>query len=98
MSAEEKCLEILKIRDQVAPIFRPKVIPRGFDDNGLQSLCKTKEQRRELEACIEEYSSKITKCSVSGVSLADGPSFFCTEWAFNPEDKTITLSRLLVRF
>lgn len=97
MSAEEKCIEILKARDLLAHNLKPHVLPRGFDDRSLMSLCKSKEHKLELGSCIQEYEHKISSCSICKSDKEDDKPFsFCTEWAINPEEKTIQLFRLLV--
>ena len=98
VSVEEKCEQLWKLLKDKAPVLRPKIIVRGYDDDQLGALCRSEEQREELEAALDKFarSKKGQRCSCCGESVLEGGGTFASEWDFDFTKKRQILTRMSV--
>lgn len=99
VSVETQCEKLWEQLKSKAPVLRPKIIARGFDDDQLLGLCKTEEQKEALEAALERHSSgkKGTHCSSCREVITEGGGIFASEWQYDFNSKLQILHRLAVR-
>lgn len=98
-SIEDKCAQLWSLLKQKAPVLRPKIIVRGFDDDQLLALCLNSSQTDALESALDKFTnSKRGKCcSVCQESVAESGGTFASEWDFDFDKKAQILTRLSVR-
>lgn len=96
MSIHERCTEILKCIQSIAPNLQPKIIPKGYDDSNLFSFCDKEEQKEELESLISRYNKSYTSCFACQKSCSKDELIFCTLWDIDVENKVYKLSKLVV--
>lgn len=98
-SIEDRCLQLWNLLLAKAPVLRPKIIIRGFDDDQLLALCKTEEQRESLESSLDRFSSskRGSLCSICGDAITEVGGTFASEWHFDFEAKCQVLSKMSVR-
>lgn len=98
-SIEEKCEQLWRLLKEKAPVLRPKIIVRGYDDDQLLSLCATPEQSETVEASLDRFtsSSRGSHCSVCAEAITEDGGAFASEWDFDFDKKIQILSRLSVR-
>jgi hypothetical protein len=59
--------EMIQLINNIAPVLQPKIIPRGYDDNGLQNIFKSPSEREQLNQIIADYSKRQKGCKYCGV-------------------------------
>ncbi|XP_049848539.1 uncharacterized protein LOC126315329 [Schistocerca gregaria] len=95
MPAVESQLEALwNILKQKAPILRPKIIPRGYDDEQLSSLCNS----TQFQLCnLEKQALELThgRCSICDQEMRLAARL-ATEWSFNFKELVMSLNKLMV--
>eukprot|EP01124_Arcella_intermedia_P025147 TRINITY_DN442_c0_g2_i1.p1 TRINITY_DN442_c0_g2~~TRINITY_DN442_c0_g2_i1.p1 ORF type:complete len:250 (-),score=74.39 TRINITY_DN442_c0_g2_i1:19-768(-) len=84
---ESRCTEIDGILRRKAPVLRPKIIPRGYDDCGFSVFCHSEEDRKALEAFKSEPSDCFM-CKQPSTS-------FSTLWSLNFNKKEYTFQRYI---
>ena len=65
---EKECLQLADCLKSLSPKLHINIKPRGFDDNFLRTLCKTKQQKEQLEAFLAKDST-FTNCSTCNTVL-----------------------------
>jgi len=95
---EDKCLQLWQLLKLKAPVLRPKIIVRGFDDDQLLALCRSDAQKEALESTLDKFSNskRGQRCSACRESVAESGGTFASEWDFDFDQKTQILSQLSV--
>lgn len=63
MSAPQ-CQALVDQLSSYAPLLRPRICPKSFEDNCLISFCKTNEQKEKLSATLSTLNNDTQTCTL----------------------------------